>query len=261
MKEITLIPKEQPAIPLEADVISPDVFAGKDTKGIKELEVYHGNARGKLGDFFEISGSKVEDAEKLRIIVKGDVKRTKRIGQGMTAGEIVVKGSADMYVGARMKGGRIIVEGDVDAFAGLQMRGGEFIVKGNAGNYLGAPYRGDWRGMRGGRIVVEGDVGSEVGEFMRGGRIHVKGKAGPFLGLHMAKGLIVVDGGVESRLGAQMTGGSIVAVEAGELLPGFKLVEKVKDVEIDEEVFKGKYAKYSGDHAEYRAKGVLYVKQ
>ncbi len=282
-KEIALKPNVQPATSLEAEVISPDVFAGKELREIAELEVHYGNRKGKLGDFFEVSGSKVDEASKLRIVINGDVGRTKRIGQGMSAGEIVIKGNVDMYLGARMnrkssrvapyimnvdmylgarmKGGRIVLYGNVDSFAGLQMAGGELVIKGNAANYLGAAYRGDWRGMKGGTIVVEGNVGSEAGEYMRGGKIHVKGNAGPFLGLHMSKGLIVLEGNAESRLGAQMTGGDIVAGGVSSMLPGFKLEGEAKDLKLDSEVFKGAYSKYSGDHAEFKASGNLYLRR
>lgn len=260
-KVIALKPKAQPSTSLEAEMISPDVFAGKELREIAELEVHYGNKKGKLGDFFEISGSKVDDASKLRIVINGDVGRTKRIGQGMTAGEIVIKGNADMYLGARMKGGRIVLHGNVDSFAGLQMEGGELVIKGNAANYLGAAYRGDWRGMKGGSIVVEGNVGSEAGEYMRGGKIHVKGNAGPFLGLHMSKGLIVLEGNAESRLGAQMAGGDIVAGGVSSMLPGFRLEGEAEDLKLDSEVFEGAYSKYSGDHAEYKASGNLYLKR
>lgn len=260
-KEIVLKPKAQPATSLEAEAINPDAFAGKDLEEIKNLEVYHGNRKAKLGDFFEVSGEKVEDAARLRIMIDGDVGRTKRIGQGMSTGEIVIKGNADMYLGARMKGGRIVLHGDAESFAGLQMEGGELVIKGNASNYLGAAYRGDWRGMRGGTIIVEGNVGSEAGEYMKGGKIHVKGNAGPFMGLHMSKGLIVLDGRAESRLGAQMTGGEIVAGGAGSILPGFKMEGEVKDPKLDGEAFKGVYSKYSGDHAEYKAGGALYIRR
>ncbi len=260
-KEIVLKPKEQPTTSLEAEVINPDVFAGKEIKEIEDLEVFFGNKRGKLGDFFNVSGKKVADAAKLRIVIDGDVGRTKRIGQEMGAGEIVIKGNSDMYLGARMKGGRIVLHGDAESFTGLQMRGGELIIKGNAGSYIGAAYRGDWRGMRGGIIVVEGDIGAEAGEFMRGGKIHVKGNAGDFLGLHMSKGLIVLEGKAKSRLAAQMTGGDIVAGGVDQILPGFKNKGEVKDLKLDGEAFKGTYTKYSGDHAEFKGHGNLYLKQ
>jgi formylmethanofuran dehydrogenase subunit C len=260
-KEIVLRPKEQPATSLEAEVINPDVFAGKELREIMDLAVYHGNQKSRLGDFFEVSGMKVRKASKLRIFIDGDVGRTKRIGQEMGSGEIVIKGNADMYLGARMKGGRIVLNGDAESFAGLQMRGGELIIKGNAGNYLGASYRGDWRGMRGGTIIVEGNVGSETGEFMRGGKIHVKGNAGSFLGLHMSKGLIVLDGKAESRLGAQMKGGFIVAGGVDQLLPGFQLEGEIRDPKVNGQVFRGIYLKYTGDKAEYGAHGTLYIKR
>ncbi len=261
MNVIVLKPKEQPSTSLEAEAINPDIFAGKTTKEIEDLEVLCGNRKCRLGEFFDVSGPKASDASQLRIVIEGDVARTKRIGQGMGAGEIVINGDADMYLGARMRGGKILLNGDANAFAALQMEGGELIIKGKAGNYLGAAYRGDWRGMKGGVILVEGNAGSEAGEYMVGGKIHVRGNAGPFMGLHMSKGLIVLDGKAESRLGAQMVGGAIVAGGAGRMLPGFKFDGEVKGVEIDGEVFKGDYSKYSGDHAEPRAKGTLYIKR
>lgn len=262
MKEVILKPKEQPNIWLEAEVIKPDVFAGKGLKEIEALEIFYGSKKARLGDFFEVSGSVSDKAEDVRIIIAGDVSRTKRIGEDMSVGEIIIRGSADMYVGARMKGGRIIVEGNADAFAGQQLAGGELIIKGNAGNYLGSSYRGDWRGMKGGVITVEGNAGGEIAEFMLGGKIHIKGSIGAFAGLHMKKGLIVIDGSAAGRVGAQMTGGSIVVNgKITSLLPGFKFEEKEKDIKIDGEEFMGIYSKYTGDHAERGASGVLYVRE
>ncbi|RMF89441.1 MAG: formylmethanofuran dehydrogenase subunit C, partial [Methanobacteriota archaeon] len=182
MKEVVLTPKEQPAVGLEAESISPDVFAGKTSAEIGQLRVYEGKVERSLGDFFKVSGDAGASADETRIVIEGDVKKTKRIGQGMTAGEILIRGSAGMHLGSKMRGGTITVEGDVDAFACQEMRGGEVHIKGNAGSYLGAAYRGNWRGMRGGTITVDGSVGSEMGTFMRGGKIVVKGDAGMFAG-------------------------------------------------------------------------------
>jgi formylmethanofuran dehydrogenase subunit C len=260
MKEITLTPKEQPRAGLEAEVITPDVFAGKEIKDIKALEIFYGNRKGKLGDFFKVSGSKVDNAEDLRIVINGDVSRTKRIGEAMTAGEIIIRGNVDMYVGARMNGGKIIVEGNANSFAAQQMRGGELVVRGNCKDCLGSAYRGDWKGMKGGVITVEGDAGSEIGEFMSGGKIIVKGNAGAFAGVHMKGGLVVVEGNASGRVGAQMIGGNIVVKNTlDSLLPGFKFEAEEKNVKINEEEFKGTFLKYSGDHAEQNAKGVLYL--
>jgi formylmethanofuran dehydrogenase subunit C len=261
MREIILVPKDQPRVGLQAEVIKPEEFAGKDIEEIKNLEVFCGNRKSKLGDFFEVSGSKADDAGELRIVIDGSVSRTKRIGEEMGAGEIQIKGDVDMYVGAKMKGGKIVVEGNADSFAGQQMRGGELLIKGNVKDYLGASYRGDWRGMKGGSIVVEGNAGSELGEFMMGGRIAVKGDCGPFAGVHMKKGLIVIGGSTPGRVGAEMVGGNIVVMgEIESMLPSFMLKGEEENIEIDGERFEGRFEKYSGDHAERNAKGTLYKK-
>lgn len=261
MNEIILTPRQQPEVWIEAEVVKPDVFAGKGLRDIEALEIFCGNKKAKLGDFFEISGETSDKAGDIRIIIAGDVSRTKRVGEEMGAGEILIKGNVGMYVGARMKGGRIIVEEDADAFAAQQLVDGELIIKGNAGNYLGSSYRGDWRGMKGGTIVVEGSAGSEIAEFMLGGKIHIKGNCGAFAGLHMKKGLIVVEGSA-ARVGAQMTGGSIVVNgRVASLLPGFKFEKKEENIKIDGKEFRGTYSKYTGDHAERGARGVLYVRE
>jgi formylmethanofuran dehydrogenase subunit C len=262
MGEIVLKVKEQPKVGLEAEVIKPEEFAGRTIEEIKELPVFCGNRASKLGDFFEVSGSKTDNAEELKIVIDGDVSRTKRIGEKMFTGEIVIKGNAGMYVGAWMSGGKITVEGNVDSFAGLQMRGGELIIKGNAGDYLGASYRGDWRGMSGGKIIVEGDAGKEVGVFMSGGEIHVKGNCGAFAGVHMKKGLIVIGGDAAERLGAEMKGGNIVVLGSTVgMLPSFKLEGEVSDLKLDGGEFLGKFKKYVGDFAEGQTvKGTVYCK-
>ena len=95
-----------------------------------------------------------------KIVVKGDVKKVKYLGFKISAGEMVIEGSTDLYVGAWMTGGKILAKGNVEAFAATGMKGGELIIEGNAGNYLGAAYRGDWRGMSGGKILVKGNAGS-----------------------------------------------------------------------------------------------------
>jgi formylmethanofuran dehydrogenase subunit C len=261
MKEITLKPKSQPSVGLEAEAISPDVFAGKSVSEIGALSVYEGKVEGRLAHFFDIGGEAGASAEETRIVIDGNVARTKRIGQAMRGGEILVKGDVGMHLGSKMRGGKIVVEGDVDAFAAQEMRGGEVLIKGEAGNYLGSACRGNWRGMREGKITVIGNAGSEIGTFMRGGVIRVKGNAGAFAGVHMNKGLIIIEGTAKRRVGAEMTGGAIVSSEVEALLPGFKLEGSEKDPKLDGESFKGTYKKYSGDHADARAKGVVYVKE
>lgn len=258
MKELILTPKELPDAGLIADTIKPDIFAGKSTGEIASLLIFCGNQRKKLGAFFDISGNSAEDPSEIRIVIKGDITKVKMVGKGMKAGEIVIEGSAGMYVGEEMRGGKITVKGDADSFAGQTMRAGELVIKGNAGDYLGAAYRGDWRGMRGGIITVDGDAGAETGLFMVGGKIKIKGNCGAFAGVHMKKGLIIIEGKAQERAGAEMTGGSIVIMGDTELLPTFAPEKEEKDIEIDGEKLKGTFQLYSGDHAERNAKGKMY---
>ncbi len=261
MKEIVLTPKDMPTIGLEAEVITPEGFAGKTLEEIGRLKAYEGNVERSLNEYFEIHGNPGASASETRIIIDGDASKVKRIGQEMREGEIIIKGDAGMHLGSKMKGGRIVVGGDVDAFGFQEMRGGEAIIKGSAGNYLGSALRGDWRGMRGGSITVEGNAGSEIATFMRGGRIQIKGNAGPFAGVHMQKGLIIIGGVAAKRVGADMLGGTIVAEKTEPLLPGFRLEGDKKNPQVEEESFQGVYAKYSGDHADSRAKGELYIRK
>ncbi len=261
MKDLHLKPKPQPKIPIEAEVITPDNFAGKIAAEIASLTVWKGNSQAKLGDFFEVNGNVPSNPSELRIVIAGDASRTKYIGAKMKVGEIVVEGNVDMHVGDEMEGGRIIVNGNADSFAGTAMRGGEILIKGNAGEYLGSAYRGDWRGMRGGAITVEGNVGNEAGSWMRDGLIIIKGNTGAFTGVHMHGGTILIEGNPGPRLGAQMIGGTIVVLgKAEKLLPSFNYKETVPEVKVGERVLKGPFLCYIGDLAE-NGKGQLFLQK
>lgn len=259
MHEIILTPKVQTKIPIEAEVIKPDIFAGKKLEEIEELSVWQGNRERKLCDFFEIEGENASTPDELRIIINGDVPRVKYIGARMTAGEIIIKGDVDMHVGSQMRGGRITVEGNADSFAGVEMKGGVLIVKGNAGDHLGGAYRGEWRGMKGGTIIVEGNAGHEVGGYMQGGFIEIRGSVKNFLGIHMKRGLIVVRGDAGRRAGALMDSGSIVIMgRISEILPSFEFVKEVRKIKVGEHEFAGRFLLFRGDLVE-RGKGNLII--
>lgn len=257
MSEIILTPKKQPTVPIEAANIRSDVFAGKTVDEIKELEIMHGNLTAKLGDFFEVEG---EPSDLPKIIIDGDVYNTKRIGQGMTDGEILIKGNTNKYVGLEMKGGLITVEGDADAWVGQDMEGGEIVVLGNAGDYVGSAYRGDWRGMSGGLITVHGDAGNEIAEYMGGGKIVIKGDVNTLPGIHMNSGVVIIEGNVVARTGGEMAGGTIVVKGViEEFLPGFKYLGVEKNIEVEGEAIPGAFYKFEGDLAIKGAKGTIYA--
>lgn len=264
MGRVELTPIERSRIPIEAEVISPDVFAGKSLEEIGNLEVWRGNRKRKLKEVFKISGDAGKTPGETTIVVNGDVSFVKRIGQGMTAGEIVIKGTVGMHVGAEMRGGKIVVEGNADHWAGAGMKAGILHIKGNAGNYLGGNYRGDigmsalQKGVYG-TIIVEGSAGDEVGAWMSDGKIIIKGGAGAFAGVHMTGGSIIIYGDVAERVGGEMKGGTIVIMgRLTELLPSFEYKGEANEVSIDGEKLSGPFLTFVGDLAE-DGKGTLYL--
>lgn len=252
MKTATITLKTTPTLYLEADVITPDAFAGKSKDEILALPVYEGRECYKLGDYFEITGEIGDTPENTKIVVNGDCSKVKYIGAKMSAGEVIVNSSADMYTGAWMRGGKLTIMGNVDSFSGLGMEGGEFTVEGNGENYIGASYRGDWRGMQGGVLRVKGNVGSDIGTFMNGGTLIVEGDADVHIGTHQEGGTIIIKGDVNRRVGGQMVKGTIyVFGNMNYMMPGFKYTQ---DVELEVDGHKGTFAEYVGDLGERHSK-------
>src|SRR5919202_6582442 len=176
---LTLTLREEPAVPLEADVLRPDRLAGARREEIEALSVWHGNERTRVGDFFAVSGA----GDDVRL--EGDLRRVKLVGAGMRAGRLTVAGDVGMHAGAGMRGGELQIEGDADDWAGAGMRGGTLMVRGSAGYQLGGVYPGERAGMRGGEIVVNGDAGAQAGAGLRRGLIAVAGGGGDGAGLRM----------------------------------------------------------------------------
>jgi formylmethanofuran dehydrogenase subunit C len=216
MSSITLTLKHAPTVPLEAEVLSPDVLAPLGHVEVRALPVFLGKRQYRLDDFFEVEGAGGEELE-----IRGDAGRVKWIGRGMTRGRITVTGNAGMHLGAFMKGGVIQVSGDTSDWVGAEMKGGHIHIHGSAGGQVGAAYRGSPWGMNGGTILVEGSAGIEVGMRMKRGTIAVKGPVRDFAGLQMKGGTIVLFGGAEIRTGAWMVRGTIISLKPIPLLPTF----------------------------------------
>ena len=267
MAKINLSLKKEPEIPLEADVISPDIFGGKSIDEINALDLYIGNETVKLEEYFEVKGDS-GDADELKITIEGNLSKVKRIGEKMSAGEIEINGDVGMHVGNQMTGGKITVNGNTNDWAGAMMEGGELIIKGDTGHYTGAAYRGFWKGMQDGIIKVEGKIGNEAMLWARNSKGADKwptlycGEAGSFLGIHNHGGTIVVEGDVDRCCGADQAWGTIVVKgDVSTKLPSYKKVGEVDGVELPNgDKIKGKFIEYSGDHSVRKeAKGRLYI--
>jgi formylmethanofuran dehydrogenase subunit C len=213
---ITLTLKERPTVPLEAEVLAPDVLTSLSNSEVRALPLFLGKRQRRVVDFFDVEGDGSDEIE-----IRGDAGRVKWIGRGMTRGRITVVGNAGMHLGAYMKGGSIEVTGDASDWVGGEMRGGLIRVRGNAGGQIGAAYRGSLSGMNGGTIIVEGAAGTEIGMRMKRGIIAVRGPVRDFAGLQMKGGTIVLMGGAEMRTGAWMARGTIISLTPVSLLPTF----------------------------------------
>lgn len=216
MSTIKLTLKEQPKVPLEAELLSPDALAELSHDEVCACPVYLGKRRKRLGDFFDVEGGRSEEIE-----VHGDLHQVKWIGRGMTRGRLTVHGSVGMHLGAYMQGGSIEVHGNAGDWIGAEMKNGFIRVHGNAGGQVGAAYRGSLRGMRNGTIVVDGSAGLEIGMRMRRGTIIIGGPAKDFVGLQMKGGTIILQSGAEIRTGAWMIRGTIISLADIPLLPTF----------------------------------------
>lgn len=261
MAEVILKPTGNFDLTVEAEVVTPDNFAGKSAQDIGKLLVWQGPKQFPVSDFFEVVGNGGSSAQDTTIVIDGDVIRVKRIGEGMTAGKIQVKGSTGMHTGAAMIGGEILVEGNTDSWPGMEMKGGLLHITGNALDHVGSAYRGSWHGMTGGRIVIDGNAGNQVGGGMSGGEIIVGGNVDNFCGTRMNGGLIAVKGNAIRTVGAEMTGGTLViGGTIDKFTPGFMQTAVESDLKFNDIECPGEYKKFAGDYAiPQKGKGVLYV--
>lgn len=220
---VTMSLKQPLDVPVEAETITPGRMAGLTLPEIRKMEVYQGNQTLTLGEVFAIKGRASKRAEDTEIVLQGDLRKVKRIGQSMDGGQIHVEGSAGMYLGAEMVSGRIHVTGSVDSWAAAEMRGGNIQIEGDAADYLCAGYRGSWEGMNGGRVYVGGSVGREMASHLRRGFIAVKGNVDAPAAARMMGGSIIVVGNMKDRVGIQATRGMVFVLGSIEsILPTYK---------------------------------------
>jgi formylmethanofuran dehydrogenase subunit C len=212
--------KADTSVPVEVEGLLPHALRDKSLAEIERFEIFHGNEKRPLGDFFTISGS----ADDGRMDFEGDLAGVHWIGSGLTEGVIHVEGNAGRHVGSEMSGGEIHVSGNADDWVGGEMHGGLIHVRGRAGHLIGSAYRGSKRGMTGGTILIHGEVGNEVGHTMRRGLIAIGGGCGDFVGISMIAGTILVFGPCGIRPAADMRRGTLglFGAEPPKLLPTFR---------------------------------------
>jgi formylmethanofuran dehydrogenase subunit C len=217
---LTLRLRASSSVPLEVEGITPDAVRGKSLAEIERLEMFQGNVKLPLAEFFTVVGDAADEVHDW----EGDLAGVHWIGTKMTAGRVIVHGNGGRHIGSEMTGGEIHVLGDAGDWVGGEMHGGLIHVRGRAGHLVGSAYRGSPKGMTKGTILIGGDVGNEIGHSMRRGLIAVGGNMGDLAGMNMIAGTILVFGESGIRHGAGMRRGTLAFVgpKAPPILPTFR---------------------------------------
>jgi formylmethanofuran dehydrogenase subunit C len=197
--------KEKSSVPLEVERLTPDVAKSLSLAEIESFEIFQGNRKIPLAEFFSVSGDPSDEVWEWH----GDLSGVHWIGAKMASGRMYIQGNCGRHLGSEMIGGEIHLAGDAGDWAGGEMHGGLIHVRGSAGHLIGAAYRGSARGMTKGTIFIEGDAGNEVGHTLRGGLIAIGGKCGDMAGFNMLAGTILLFGETGIRHGAGMKRGTI----------------------------------------------------
>ncbi len=197
--------KADTSVPVEVEGLTPSAVRNLSLAAIQHLEVFHGNRKLPLAEFFDASG----DPTDARIEFEGDLAGVHWIGAHMTEGEIHVRGPAGRHVGSEMTGGTIHVYGNAGDWVGGEMHGGLIHIHGSAGHLVGSAYRGSTTGVTAGTILVDGSVGNEVGLTLRRGLLAVGGACGDFVGANMIAGTVLVFGTCGIRPAAGMRRGTV----------------------------------------------------
>jgi formylmethanofuran dehydrogenase subunit C len=212
--------RQKTTVPLEVEGITPDAVREKSLAEIEMLEIFEGNVKSRLADFFTVSGDPSDEVQEW----SGDLAGVHWIGAKMRSGRVVIEGHGGRHIGSEMRGGEIHVLGDASDWVGGEMHGGLIHVRGTAGHLVGAAYRGSAKGMTKGTILVGGDAGNEIGHSMRRGLIAIGGSIGDLAGLNMLAGSILVFGDSGIRHGAGMKRGTLAFLGKSPppLLPTFR---------------------------------------
>jgi formylmethanofuran dehydrogenase subunit C len=211
--------KQTSSVPLEVEGLTPDVAKSLSLTEIERFEIFQGNRKVPLAEFFAVSG----DPSDACFEWHGDLSGVHWIGAKMGFGCMEIHGNCGRHLGSEMTGGEIRVSGDAGDWVGGEMHGGLIHVRGRAGHLVGAAYRGSVRGMTKGTILIGGDSGDEIGHSLRRGLIAIGGKCGDLAGFNMLAGTILLFGETGIRHGAGMKRGTIGFFGAApSLLPTFQ---------------------------------------
>jgi formylmethanofuran dehydrogenase subunit C len=256
---VTLTLRSPLAEDIDAHDLAPDRVTLRSTAEISRIDLWHGRQRLRVGDLFDVRG---ERSSRMHIV--GDVRRLHGIGNGMSAGTIVIDGHAGTHVGAAMSGGQIEVLGSAGDDVGLGMAGGSIVIDGPAGDRVAAGLPGAARGMMGGEVIVSGSVGVDAGARMRRGLLFVGGDAGDRVGRDMIAGTIIVRGRSGREPAIRSKRGTLVAIGGVNVPSTYRYactyapphvrlalvrIRRQYHVDVSRELSSDRYRRYCGDVA------------
>ena len=140
------------SVPVEVEGLTPSAAGRMTLAEIERFEIFHGNRKIPLAEFFEVRG----DPQDGRFEFEGNLSGVHWIGAKMSDGEIHVHGDAGRHVGSEMTGGVIHVHGNASDWVGAEMNGGlihvhgTVLVLGACGNRPAANMRRGTVGLLGG---------------------------------------------------------------------------------------------------------------
>src|SRR5262245_38484975 len=117
---LRIVLRAKTSVPLEVEDITPDTVRGKSLAEIEKMEIFEGNVKTRLGEFFSVSGDAHDEIHEW----EGDLAGVHWIGAKMQSGRIVIQGNGGRHIGSEMRGGEIHVLGDAGDWVGGEMHGG-----------------------------------------------------------------------------------------------------------------------------------------
>src|ERR1043166_5831755 len=96
--------RAETSVPVEIEGLTPDWACDKSLPEIDRFEIFHGNRKLPLAEFFRVTG----DANDKCFEFTGTLSGVHWIGAKMASGQIRIVGPAGRHVGSEMLGGKII---------------------------------------------------------------------------------------------------------------------------------------------------------
>jgi formylmethanofuran dehydrogenase subunit C len=215
--QLVLRLRDAPDQRLDMSSLTPQRLVRMSRGEIEGIELQTTRRAICVGDVFDVSGDSAET-----IVFAAGSDRFDRVGQGMSAGLIVVEGDVGNRAGRLMAGGRLAIKGNAGHWAASGMTAGTIAIDGDAGDHLGGPLAGEVQGMNGGIVIVRGDAGNRAGDRLRRGMLIIEGDAGDGAGARMLAGTLIVLGSVGADAGRLLRRGTLALGSLrGDLGPTF----------------------------------------